>query len=301
MNYSVVDKSGNPQNNLSKEAVEALLRNGLAGPNTLAWREDMANWQPISTFAEFASLASGYNPYAASPQTYSSLAVGALSPQEIAELTNRGRERIKQLKMMDILGDGFRLVFLSGQFWPLVLASLLAAALNFVAGLLYAGWIISGALTVGVGMLCLKVIRRQPGASAADVFNGFDRCFGTALLVNVLMFLLGGLATLCFIIPGIYLLVSWSLAHQILADRRMTAMQAMECSRQVISAAWFRFSGLLFLMGLVTIGGFLCLLVGVFVAVAVNSAALASLYSKTLGDEANPDALPYEQPPAFPY
>src|SRR6267142_153706 len=50
-----VNRSGTSLGTFSEEDVRAGLRAGRFAPTDLGWREGMAQWQPLSQFAEFAT------------------------------------------------------------------------------------------------------------------------------------------------------------------------------------------------------------------------------------------------------
>jgi hypothetical protein len=63
-----VNRSGNNLGTFSEEDVRAGLRSGRFLPTDLGWREGMPQWQPLSTFSEFASdIPAGVVPSAPSP------------------------------------------------------------------------------------------------------------------------------------------------------------------------------------------------------------------------------------------
>lgn len=92
--------------------------------------------------------------------------------------------------------------------------------------------------------------RRAAGAPTragmvGDCFSQAGRIAG----LSIVQMLLVGFGFLLFIIPGIYLAVSYILALPLLVDRRLGVWESLETSRRVIGTCWFRTFGLLLAMG----------------------------------------------------
>lgn len=76
-----------------------------------------------------------------------------------------------------------------------------------------------------------------------SVFGWYDETF-KLLLVVILSYLLVAVGTIFFVIPGVYLLVSYQLAIPLAVDRQLGPWEAMETSRRIIGPHWFRVAGL---------------------------------------------------------
>ncbi len=111
-------------------------------------------------------------------------------------------------------------------------------------GMLY--MFLYGGFYGGLYLVFLKRIRGQP-ASVGDIFVVFSLSFGQLVLAGFLSSLLSSIGFLFCFIPGIYLLVAWTFALPLVADRRMEAWSAMELSRKVATRCWFQLAGLLLL------------------------------------------------------
>jgi len=72
----------------------------------------------------------------------------------------------------------------------------------------------------------------------------------TALLAGFLTTILTYLGIFLLIIPGMYLAIAYCMTMFLIADRNLGAWQAMETSRQAVTKRWFKFFGLLLLVGL---------------------------------------------------
>jgi hypothetical protein len=131
---------------------------------------------------------------------------------------------------------------LLGLLWLMVVVPVSSAAITHAVSELYLGRqaTIGSALRVGWGM--------------------FVPLAGTMLLMSVLV--LGGL--LLFVVPGIYLMLCYSLAWPVMVIERQFGMAALQRSRDLTRGSLLRVVGLAFVVGIFVsvIGGGLQLLLG---------------------------------------
>jgi len=132
----------------------------------------------------------------------------------------------------------------------------------------------------------LYAVRRAAGDSAAgfgDVMGGIPFLIPLIglYLLQILLILLG-LALL--VLPGIYLMVGYSLAVPVLLEKQVGVWQSLEISRQGVSHAWFRFFGLMTVVGVVVfVGGLLTLGIGWIWLVPWATLCLGVAYRKLFG------------------
>jgi uncharacterized membrane protein len=122
----------------------------------------------------------------------------------------------------------------------------------------------------------LRKMRREP-VSIETAFSAMTGRFLQLFLGGFTVSLLTWLGFLCFVLPGIYLLVSWQFTLPLIIDKRLDFWPAMELSRRVISKHWWHFFGFLIVCGLVNCVGALALGVGIFVSLPVT--LIAWLYA----------------------
>jgi hypothetical protein len=91
------------------------------------------------------------------------------------------------------------------------------------------------------------------------------------------------LGFICFILPGIYLMVAWDFSLALVIDKGLDFWSAMEVSRKVISRHWWKFFGFVLILLLLKLAGFLFLLVGVFIAAPIARASLMYTYDDLFG------------------
>lgn len=138
---------------------------------------------------------------------------------------------------------------------PIVLCLVIGIISGLASGTGVGTLLISGALTLGLSIYFLKLVRGEEVAFERG-FDGFNH-FGSSLILYLLMSLFVILWTLLLIIPGIIKALAYSQAFYILADDRdIGVMEALEKSQKMMRGA----KGKLFLMGInFAILGILCL------------------------------------------
>ncbi len=125
-----------------------------------------------------------------------------------------------------------------------------------------------------------QMTSRQPA------FGHFFRGFGylTPLLLVALLsgvFVFAG--TLFLLLPGIYLGVAYSFAPLLVVDARLGAWQALETSRKIVSRHWFTVFGLLIVLAIVNLIGFLVLGIGMLVSLPVTYCTVSVAYRQIFG------------------
>lgn len=109
-----------------------------------------------------------------------------------------------------------------------------AVGVIFTAGLLYIG---------------VKKVAGE-GISWKMIFSGFSFA-GQIVLATLLQSIFVAVGLLLFVLPGLYLMVGYSLTLPIIMDRGMSAWEAMEASRKAIHQVWWKVAGAFVLMGLI--------------------------------------------------
>ncbi len=151
------------------------------------------------------------------------------------------------------------------------------------------GWLASAAvspvLLIGCFIVSAKML--QGGSPQfSDFFLGF-RFFVPLLLTGLVGGLLTGIGFLLLIIPGVYLMVSYLFATNLVVDRRLDFWPALELSRGTINPIWFGMFGFLLLLVLVKLLGVIALLVGLLVSLPVSCCAVTAAYADLFGLQSN--------------
>jgi hypothetical protein len=175
-----------------------------------------------------------------------------------------------------------------------VLGWLITIGLAFVPVL---GWVVGIALLGGLDYVFIRRIRGDT-VQVGDVFAGFNQAFLHLTLAGLVKWLLISLGFVLCILPGIYLGVGYVFALPLVIDKKMEFWPAMEVSRRVVDRHWWSTFGLVIVLALITLAGFLACGVGAVVTVPVASASLMYVYEDLFGPEAQ--ALRNEMSPSPP-
>jgi uncharacterized membrane protein len=136
-------------------------------------------------------------------------------------------------------------------------------------------------LSVGFFVVSAKLLQRRP-PGFQDFFAGFQ-FFLPLLLLTIVSPVLIILGLVLLIIPGIFLLVCYLFASNLVVDRRLDFWPAMELSRRTVQAQWFGFFVFFLLLLLINLAGLLALGVGLLISCPVSACALAVAYAEIFG------------------
>ncbi len=212
----------------------------------------------------------------------------SLNPEQLG-IVNRAKNAISPFD----IGACFNIAFaaLKRDLLNIVLA-------NFVIGLVITlvcglglipiiGWIavilLVPPLVIGFIRFNAKCVRGQP-ATLGDCFSGFD-VFGTSVLSYILMVLLVLVGTVLCILPGIYLAIAYTFVWNLLAERKGSAWECLEMSRQAVTAHWGWALLLLFVASLLAYAGIIACIIGVFVTMPFYGLMLAAAYDRLFADQ----------------
>jgi len=142
-------------------------------------------------------------------------------------------------------------------------------------------------LGVGPSLVAILLIQQQK-QQFGDFFAVFKfflplAIFGLITGILGLGFQLPAYLTLLFLIPFIYLMVSWAFTGILIVDRKLDFWSAMELSRHTVSPHWWKVLGFFFLLFLLNFVGLLALGVGLLVTVNVSCCAFTLLYRDLFG------------------
>ncbi len=229
----------------------------------------------------------------------------AFEPKPDAEALEREvLARDYALVIRDCLRRGWALV--RSDFWPFVgitalILALLAAVssvgevsrsvgnVRFNTSVL--GILLGGPLLGGLYLYYLKKIRGEP-VRVETAFAGFSTSLLHLILAGFVTGMLTMLGFLCFILPGIFLLVSWFFTLPLVIDKRLDFWPAMRLSLKTICKHWWKFLAFLLVLLPFNLGGVLCCFVGVFVTLPVSFAALMYAYEDIFNPPGQPSAPP---------
>lgn len=136
-----------------------------------------------------------------------------------------------------------------------------------------------------VGLTMMGVKYSVAGhAKLNDAFKYYHKILPIALL-TLLLYLAAGLGFILLILPGIYLLVSFMMAYQLMADKKLSAVNALKTSLKAINKKWFQMFGFMILSFLIIIVAALPLFIGLIWAIPLVNLAYGILYRDMFGVE----------------
>jgi len=267
--FTIIGGDGKEYGPVSAEQVRAWITGGRASLTTKAKAAGSEEWRTLGDFPEFTGAAATPPPPAAA---------GEIDPKAFAaDLIAR---RVAPLGIFHCIGRSWNL--LKANFWPLVgvtfVVLIVACAANAIPFLgVLVGLLLTGVFNGGLYYYYLKKIRGQP-AEMGDAFSGFSVALGPLMLTTLVVVLMTVFGFICLILPGIYLAVAYYFAYMLVIDRKMEFWAAMEVSRRVITAQWWRMFGLLILGGIIAALGVLGLGIGIFITMPIFVGAVVYAY-----------------------
>lgn len=142
---------------------------------------------------------------------------------------------------------------------------------------------LSGPLTAGFFIVARK-IKKNESYDFGTFWKGFD-FFVPLMLFTLISTILGFLAFLALIIPGIYLVVGWTFAIPFIIFGGMEFWDAMEYSRKLITKKWWNILGLLLLLFLINVAGAMVFFVGLLFTVPITYCALYAAFEDIVRTE----------------
>jgi uncharacterized membrane protein len=214
----------------------------------------------------------------------------SLNPEQLG-IVNRAKNAVSPFDVGACFNAA--LAVLKRDFFNIVLANFIFGLVCVIVGLVgvipFVGWItivlLAPPLMVGFIRFNAKCVRGQP-ATLGDCFSGFD-LFGTSILTYILMVLLVLVGTLLCILPGIYLAISYIFAWNLMAERRGTAWECLEMSRQAVTAHWGWALLLLVVASLLAYAGLIACIIGVLVTMPFYGLMLATAYDRLFAEQPN--------------
>jgi uncharacterized membrane protein len=213
----------------------------------------------------------------------------SLNPEQLG-LVNRAKNAVSPFD----IGACFNVAMatLKRDFLNIVLSNfvigLVIGLVSLVGMIPFIGWIamilLIPPLIIGFIRFNAKCVRGQP-ATLGDCFSGFD-VFGTSVLTYILMILLVVVGTVLCILPGIYLAIGYAFVWNLLAERRGSAWECLEMSRQAVTAHWGWAFLLMIVASLLAYVGLVACLIGVFATMPFYGLMLAAAYDRLFADQA---------------
>jgi len=279
--YLIIGSDGREYGPVAVEQVRAWIAGGRANLETQAKLFGTDAWHRLGDFADFGGGRPGAGAVAAEDVATAAAGHSAelppgASPDAIAQ------RMIARAVPLDIGGCYERSWnLLKANFWPLVGVNALIVGLETLLSLnhlgSFAGMLLGAVFEGGLYYYILKRVRGQP-TEVGDAFAGFSRALVPLILTGVVMALLICAGLVLLVLPGIYLYVAYKFADLLVIDRGLGFWPALEVSRRVITAQWWRVLGLLLLAIPFALLGMAALGVGLFVVLPLITGALVYAY-----------------------
>lgn len=275
--FTIIGADGREYGPVSADQVKAWVAAGRANGQTRARAADSTEWKPLADHPEFAGVFAGQPPPAVPAPAVNATLVGPVDPAAYAA------DLIARAPKLDIgaaLGRSWE--FYKANFWSLVGGTFIVMAVQAVSGLIPCLGSIASLLLSGVflGGLYFFYLRRLRGVAAdvSEVFAGFSPAFVPLMLGGLISSMLTFLGLLLLILPGIYLAVAWAFTTPLIIDKKLDFWTAMEVSRRVITAQWWRLFGLIIVAGFLSLLGILGCIVGIILTIPFTYSALVVAY-----------------------
>jgi len=127
--------------------------------------------------------------------------------------------------------------------------------------------------------ILLNKLHEKGSIKIEDCFEAVNY-FGQAALVNILYWIFITIGFLLFLIPGVYLVITYVLALPFLIFDHLKAWDALERSRKVIHKNFLSVFKLLIMLFILNILGVVTLGIGLLITVPTTQAAIYLLYRK---------------------
>jgi hypothetical protein len=278
--YKVKGIDGKEYGPVSAAQVRAWVFEGRLNAATPLCSEPGEDWKPASEFPELADLFQG-------------TAGGTPMPPPISQTTDHEAEA------REIIGRGFNVDIgaclgrawdlMQKDFWPILGITALVWLLIIVASSAYVGLVVNGPFLGGLYYYYFRKLRGQP-ARIEDAFAGFSIAFVQLMLAYLVSTVLIGVGLALCIIPGIYLFVAWSFALLLVVDRKMEFWAAMELSRKVVTSQFWSVFGLVMIVLLLNLAGFLACLIGLLITIPWTTLAIVYAYEDIFSARSAPVA-----------
>ena len=198
---------------------------------------------------------------------------------------------IPVVKHVEWIKDGFLLY--KKNFVVLVLATLVAAIMNFITLQLLFGPMFAGLIVIILA--CLD--NKEPKAKVRDIFNGFQY-----FLNSFLFFLMWAIPSVVIAlslawipsaeqgpITAVFILVSIStfvmFGMFLIVDRKMNFWQASKASINLVKANFFPFAGLMIVAGILYSIGSLAWGIGIIITMPIGACIIAVAYRDLFGKQ----------------
>jgi uncharacterized membrane protein len=134
--------------------------------------------------------------------------------------------------------------------------------------------------------LFLMGIKRAAGETIhwKMIFKGFS-CAGKIVVTTILQFILISIGFLLLILPGIYLIVGYTMTIPLIIAKGVSPWQAMEMSRKAVHKIWWKVMGIYCIMVLIFMVSFIPLGIGLIWTWPMFIILVGVIYQHLFGEE----------------
>ncbi len=277
--FTIIGGDGKEYGPVTLQQVKNWIADGRANLDTKGKRTGDEEWKRLGDFPEInsptptqdaatelitADHVEDDGPVNVDPKAYADDLIARAGPLDVSGCFQRGWDLLK------------------ANFWPMVggfvVTFLIMMLLSLVPVIsLFTGLLLTGVFYGGLFAYYLKIARGET-AELSDIFKGFSVAFVPLMLASVVSQMLTALGIVLLILPGIYLAVAYLFVYILIMDKKLEFWAAMEVSRRVITAQWWRMLGLALLGILLALLGAVALIIGMFVTIPIYMAAVIYAY-----------------------
>jgi uncharacterized membrane protein len=157
---------------------------------------------------------------------------------------------------------GYGAIFRSASFGGKAAAAVLEMAKNVAQTL------VTLPVQLGFFMFMLKRLAGLP-TELEELFQHFGK-MASLFPTTLLMYLLIGIGLLCLVLPGIYLLVAYMFANDLVVEKGLGPWRALEASRKAVTHHWWGFLGFNIVNFLIAAVAMLPLFIGIIISIHRN-------------------------------
>jgi hypothetical protein len=295
--FTIIGGDGKEYGPVTADQVRAWIAGGRATLETKAKALGSEEWRRLGDYAEFGSAAP--LPEIAAAETAATPVTAEFQPAGAVDAATFAKDAIARAAPLDIMGCIERAwELLKANVGALVGTTLLVICFEFIVSKLCGfvpgpRWEITPRISLGMdtwasvllsapiyGALNIYYLKKMRGAAVevGDVFRAMVVMFVPLFLVGLVGTLITAAGFLLLFLPGIYFAVAYAFAKMLVVDHHMPFWTALEVSRRVISAQWFRMFGLVLLATFVSLLGLIGLIVGVFFTIPLLFGSLCYAY-----------------------
>lgn len=136
-------------------------------------------------------------------------------------------------------------------------------------------------LSAGILMMGVHQVSGKP-VNVGMIFGYFDQTIRLFLLYLVMTVMIG-IGFILLILPGIYLMVAYTMALPLLIEKNMGIWEALETSRRALSKRWFTVFAIFILLGVLFVLGALPLGIGLIWIVPLGVLVMGVMYKTIFG------------------